>query len=204
MCWKTLVHHDHGPAQGTGATVSGVSHNCLLCEFQAQYQPPVELTRQESHLLCVFHLAPPKAARPRPQQFAVCYLCVCPACLRDARLTSLRDSTTVAPFRADRTVGSTAIPDRLSRATLRRVVAGKSRPSRAERSSIGPYAAGNGTSQASPDVPSDLPIRPHWGDLAGQAVDLSRFDRSTPTCPGPDPCGHRRGRQLWIFMCWLV
>jgi hypothetical protein len=70
---KTLAHHDHGPVQGTGATISGVSHDCLLCEFQAQSQIPLELPRQESHLLCVFHVAPPKARADALVQFAPCH-----------------------------------------------------------------------------------------------------------------------------------
>jgi hypothetical protein len=53
-----------------------------------------------------------------------------------------------SPFRADRTVGPIAIPDRPARATLSGFDAAKSRPSRAsDLQSVRPSARGNGASR---------------------------------------------------------
>ncbi len=48
----TLAHHDHGPVNDEEPTVSGVSHDCLLCDFFAQAQLTLE--------------APPTVSRPLP------------------------------------------------------------------------------------------------------------------------------------------
>lgn len=77
---KTLSHHDHGLDQGAGATISGVSPDCLLCEFYAQGQLPIERPLQISRPLgnCHVSLAPafPKtlerctSCHPRAPPFA--------------------------------------------------------------------------------------------------------------------------------------
>jgi hypothetical protein len=70
---KTLAHHDHGPVQKAGATISGVSHACLLCEFCAQGQLAVELPRPDSRPLVAPHLSIAPAFPDVPERHKSCH-----------------------------------------------------------------------------------------------------------------------------------
>jgi hypothetical protein len=70
---KTPAHHDHGPAKKAGATISGASHDCLLCEFSAQGQLPAELPRPVSRLLATPHLSIAPAFPDVPERHASCH-----------------------------------------------------------------------------------------------------------------------------------
>lgn len=69
---KTLSHHDHGPARAAGATISGISHNCLICEFAAQGQLPIALPLQVSRALGTFHLSLAPAFPETPARYPSC------------------------------------------------------------------------------------------------------------------------------------
>jgi hypothetical protein len=73
MLERTLSHHDHGPAPGSGATISGVSHDCLLCEFYAQGQLPVEVPRPVSRPLGAFRVSLSATFPETPERYASCH-----------------------------------------------------------------------------------------------------------------------------------
>ena len=70
---RSAAHHNHGPIQGPGASISAVSHNCLLCEFQAQVQLPVAVPCQESRPLGVFHVTLAPAFPETSERYATCH-----------------------------------------------------------------------------------------------------------------------------------
>jgi hypothetical protein len=69
---KSLAHHDHGPVKKAGATISGVSHNCLLCEFCAQGQLPAEVPHPASPLVAP-HLSIAPAFPDAPGCYTSCH-----------------------------------------------------------------------------------------------------------------------------------
>lgn len=70
---KTVAHHDHGPAKGTGATISGASHDCLLCDFCAQGQLPVDLPQPVSRPLAARHHSLAAAFSDAPGPYTSCH-----------------------------------------------------------------------------------------------------------------------------------
>ena len=70
---KTLAHHDHGPVSGADTTISAVSHNCLLCEFYAQGQLPIEVPRQISRPLGSLHVTFAPLFPDAPERYASCH-----------------------------------------------------------------------------------------------------------------------------------
>jgi hypothetical protein len=78
---KTLAHHDHGPVKTAGATISGVSHDCLLCEFCAQGQLLVDMPRPASRLLATPHVSIAPALPNLPERHTSCHPRA-PPCLR--------------------------------------------------------------------------------------------------------------------------
>jgi hypothetical protein len=70
---KGLAHHDHGPIQGTGATLSGVYDDCPLCEFFSHGQLPIELPRPEARPLVAYHRALAAAPADLSQRYTSCH-----------------------------------------------------------------------------------------------------------------------------------